>query len=81
MEWGASMNPRAELKRAKVALVLAKKLEAASAAMQTFRYACIDCGENYPYADDTRITLPAAMEEYAGYLEDRYKKVIRLDTF
>lgn len=75
------MNSNAELKRAKVALVLAKKLEAACAAMQTFRYACIDCGENYPYADDTRITLPAAMQEYSSYLDDRYKKVISPDTF
>lgn len=75
------MNPKAELKRAKVALVLAKKLEAACVAMQTYRYACIDCGEPYPYADDTRRTLPAAMEEYSGYLESRFKKVISPNTF
>jgi hypothetical protein len=71
------MNPNAELKRAKAALVLAKKLEAACVAMQTFRYACIDCGEPWPYADDTRITLPLAIEEYSGYLEGRFKKVVQ----
>lgn len=66
-------NPKNELKRAKAAMVLAKKLEAAADAMRQFVHACVDCGENYPYADDQRMTLQAAMREYAGYLETVYR--------
>jgi hypothetical protein len=66
-----------ELKRAKVALHLAKKLDAASAAMDNFRYACIDCGEHWPAADDTRITLSGKMTEYSGWLESVYRKKLQ----
>ena len=69
------MTRNAEHKRTMAALVLAKKLDAACVAMQKFRIACVDCDEPYPNADDTRITLPEAMQEYSGYLESRYGAV------
>lgn len=66
------MNPKAELKRAKAAMVLAKKLDAAVEAMTKYRHACIDCEGRHPYADDTRVTLTGAMVEYSGWLDSVY---------
>jgi hypothetical protein len=61
-------------KRAKAALLLAKKLDAARTAMTDFTNACVLSGERYPNADDTRRTLASLMGEYAGYLERVYQK-------
>ncbi|WP_041388946.1 hypothetical protein [Polaromonas sp. JS666] len=68
------MSTENEAKRAKVALILAKKLDAAADAMDMFVYAGIDCGQPYPEADDQRRTLAAAMREYSGYLESVFPK-------
>lgn len=68
-----------ELKRAKSALRCAKKLEAASEALQQYLYACLDCGERYPYADDSRITLQRNLNEFSGWLDSVYSaKLIEL---
>lgn len=63
------MRATNEEKRVKVALALAKKLNAASEAMRQFVHACIDCGEPYPLADDTRRTMQETLTEYSGHLE------------
>lgn len=55
-------------------LALARKLNAAVEACREFREACTDCGSGPRAADDTRITLPGSMEEYAGWLESVYGK-------
>lgn len=66
-------DPKNESKRAKSAMVLAKKLESTADAMRQFVHACVDCGEPYPYVDDQRMTMQAAMREYAAYLDAAYK--------
>jgi hypothetical protein len=67
-------NPAAIEKRAKAALVLAKKLDAATNAMHGFIKGCVACGERHPEADDQRRTLAVSMREYSGYLESVYRK-------
>lgn len=67
-----SIEPK-EMKRAKAAMVLSKKLEAATKAMGLFVNACVACGDPYPNADDTRVTLRGSMNEYSGWLERAYK--------
>lgn len=47
----------------------ARKLWAAHEAMGKFRQACADAGIGADRADDTRITLPEKMAEYAKYLD------------
>ncbi len=39
------MSPKAELKRAKAAVMLSKRLDAAVKAMTSYQHACLDCGE------------------------------------
>lgn len=65
-------TPRTRAKRVKTALLLAKRLESAADAMHKFTLACVDDGDNYPYADDQRVTMHKAMLEYSGYLEGVY---------
>lgn len=72
-------NPKNELKRAKAAMVLARKLEAAADAMRQFVHACVDCGENYPYANDQRIRMQEDLREYSDYLEKAYRNKTALD--
>jgi hypothetical protein len=67
-------SPKAVEKRAKTALVLAKKLDAAASAMHGFIQGCVDCGERHPEADDQRRTLAVSMREYSGYLDSVYRK-------
>jgi murein endopeptidase len=67
-----SKEPK-EMKRAKAAMALSKKLEAATKAMGVFVNACVTCGDPYPNADDTRVTLRSSMNEYSGWLESVYK--------
>lgn len=66
------MNPKAELKRAKAAVMLSKRLDAAVKAMTSYQHACLDCGEPRPYADDSRVTLTANMIEFSGWLDSVY---------
>lgn len=61
-------------RKAKTALALVAKLEAASAAMNAFIRAGVDCGEPFPYADDQRRTLGGTMLEYSAYLRSVYDK-------
>ena len=67
-------TPKTELKRAKAALKLAQKLNAAHEAVRQYIFACCDCGERYPYADDSRMLLQKSMSEYSGWLESVYRK-------
>jgi hypothetical protein len=67
-------TPKQELKRAKAALKLAQKLNAANEATRQFIFACCDCGERYPYPDDSRMLLQKSMTEYSGWLESVYRK-------
>lgn len=67
-------TPKTEAKRAKSALVLAKKLDGACKAMKNFMEACVADGDPYPEVDDTRRTLSLSMTEYSGYLERVYKE-------
>lgn len=70
-------TPKTEAKRAKAALVLSKKLAAASQAMTQFIRACTDDGDRTPYADDGRVTLRKQMDEYSNYtqdIHDRYQR-------
>jgi hypothetical protein len=75
------ITPKNELKRAKAALQLAKKLNAAHEATRQYIFACCDCGERYPYADDSRMLLQKNMAEYSGWLDSVYsKKLAELES-
>ena len=71
------MNPRTELKRAKAALKLAKKLDAANEAMRQYIFACCDCGERYPYQDDSRMLLQVSMSEHSCWLDSVYRNKLQ----
>jgi len=66
-----------ELKRMKAALHLAKKLDAANEATRQFIFACCDCGERYPYPDDSRMLLQVSMSEHSCWLESVYRKKLQ----
>jgi hypothetical protein len=69
-------TPRTQAKRAKVGLLLSKRLEAAAKSMRDYTHACVDDGDRYPYGDDQRVTMAKAMDEYSGYLESIYIKPV-----
>jgi hypothetical protein len=61
-------------RKAKAALILAAKLDAAGKAMNAFIRAGEECGERAPYADDQRITMSRTMFEYSAYLLSVFDK-------
>lgn len=63
------MTPRQAAEIRRTALAVSKRLWAAHEAMGKFRLACTDAGVGPLAMDDTRITLPEKMAEYAKYLD------------
>jgi hypothetical protein len=65
---------KAQAKKRGAALILAKKLNDATAATNAFLRACIDAGDPVRGSDDGRVLLMAQMSEYASYLDAVYNK-------
>jgi hypothetical protein len=65
---------KAQAAKRRAALVLAKRLYAATDATNAFLSACLDAGEPGRGLDDGRVLLIRNMTEYASYLDDVYNK-------
>lgn len=65
-------DDKTRARQRRTALVLAKKLNEAADATNSFLSACLDAGERGRGLDDGRLVLIGNMTEYANYLEARF---------